>query len=296
MTSSRSQLIRLLLLALAIFPSLVLVGCGKTVRQMGTEQLLTSNAVDRVVAKINFSPLANQKVYFDHQYIRNIKGVGFVNGDYIISSIRQQLIAANCLIQDKEEDADYIVEARVGALGMDHHQISYGIPANNLLNTASALVPSAPTIPTIPEISIAKKDNQIGAAKIGVFAYHRESKQPVWQAGVQSDRSRSKQSWFMGAGPFQSGTIYDGPMFAGSRIRRPFRGIFHRKKEETPAAPDVNYNNRHLFPLAQQLQEQQKHPGALHQDLQWANHESEKTGKANTSSVKPASGEKPAKK
>ncbi len=283
-----------ILLGIALCP--LLAGCGKTVRRLGTEQLLASDAIDRVIAQINFSPLAGQKVYFDHQYIKNIKGIGFVNGDYIISSLRQQLIAANCLLQDNKNDADYIVEARVGALGTDQHEISYGVPANNLLNTASTFVPSAPVIPTIPEISIAKKNNEIGAAKIGVFAYHRETKQPVWQAGVTTDRSRSKESWFMGAGPFQSGTIYDGPMFAGSKIRRPIRNLLFRRKNRgnAPELPPINYTNPHMFPLAQQLIQDKTSdlPPLMQPERQLADQKKEEAGPGK---VIPASAEEPAK-
>jgi len=286
---------RIQILFLGLFLCPLMVGCGKTVRRLGTEQLLASGAVDRVISQINFTPLAGQKVYFDHQYIKNIKGVGFVNGDYIISSLRQQLIAANCLLQDNQNDADYIVEARVGALGTDQHEISYGVPANNLLNTASNFVPSAPAIPTIPEISIAKRNNEIGAAKIGVFAYHRETKQPVWQAGVTTDRSRSKESWFMGAGPFQSGTIYDGSMFAGSKIRHPIRNLLFRRRNKGNAAelPPINYANSHMFPLAQQLQQEKSSdlPPLMQPERQLADQKKENAGK---NKVIPASAEEPA--
>ncbi len=286
---------RIIVLLVGLFLCPLFSGCGKTVRRLGTEQLLASDAVDRVIAQINFSPLAGQKVYFDHQYIKNIKGIGFVNGDYIISSLRQQLIAANCLLQENKNDADYIVEARVGALGTDQHEISYGIPANNLLNTASTFVPSAPVIPTIPEISIAKKNNEIGAAKIGVFAYHRETKQPVWQAGITTDRSRSKEAWFMGAGPFQSGTIYDGPMFAGSKIRRPIRNLLARRnrKNGEPEPPPVNYTSPHMFPLAQQLQQKKSSdlPPLMQPERRLAD---QKTDEPEKGKVVPASAEEPA--
>ena len=288
---------RFLLLVMSIVPCLFQVGCGKTVRQVGTEQLLSSNAVDRVITNINFSPLAGQKVYFDHQYIKDIKGFGFVNGNYIISSLRQQLMAAHCLLQDTKEEADYIVEARVGALGTDQHEISYGIPANNMLNAASSFVPSAPAIPTIPEISLAKKVHHIGAAKISVFAYHRESREPVWQSGVQSERSRSKESWFMGAGPFQSGTIYDTNMFAGAKIRNPIRNLIfrHRNRDLEPDLPSVDYAQPHMFPLAQQLQQKRSSdiPGMLdqEQEFEWANYEKNESEK---NVVVPASAEEPA--
>jgi len=253
---------------------LALTGCGKSVSRNGTEQLLTSNAVDRVVAKIDFTPLAGQRVYFNDEYINDIKGIGFVNGDYIISSLRQQIVGANCLLQDSPNDADYIIEARVGALGNDHHEVSYGVPSTSMLTTASAMIPTAPTIPTIPEISLAKKEHQTGAAKIGVFAYHRESKEPVWQAGVTSERSRSRESWLLGIGPLQSGTIYEGPMFAGVNLKRPIRDVMSRGEESKPKTP-VQYEQPHMFPLAKKL-EDERTLRQLKVDkglVEWANHE-----------------------
>ncbi len=187
-----------------------------------TEQLLTSDAVDQTIAHIDFSTLANKKVYFDTTYIKNIKGVGFVNGDYIISSLRQQIVAANCLMQEKQENADYVIEARVGTLATNGHEVNYGIPASNMLSSAATLMPAAPAIPTIPEISLAKKNNQTAAAKISVFAYNRNTRERVWQSGVLQAKSTARDTWILGAGPFQRGTIYkEGAQFAGSRIEIP---------------------------------------------------------------------------
>ncbi|MCA9021634.1 MAG: hypothetical protein KDA74_15905, partial [Planctomycetaceae bacterium] len=187
-----------------------------------TEQLLTSDAVDQTISHIDFSTLANKKVYFDTNYIKNIKGVGFVNGDYIISSLRQQIVAANCLMQEKQEDADYVIEARVGTLATNGHEVNYGIPASNMLSSAATLMPAAPAIPTIPEISLAKKNNQTAAAKISVFAYNRNTRERVWQSGVLQAKSTARDTWILGAGPFQRGTIYkEGAQFAGSKIEIP---------------------------------------------------------------------------
>lgn len=184
-----------------------------------TEQLLTSDAVDQTISHIDFSTLANKKVFFDTSYIKNVKGIGFVNGDYIISSLRQQIVAANCLIQEKKEDADYVIEARVGTLATNGHEVNYGIPASNMLSSAASLVPTAPAIPTIPEISLAKKNNQTAAAKISVFAYNQKTRERVWQSGVLQAKSTARDTWILGAGPFQRGTIYkEGAQFAGSRI------------------------------------------------------------------------------
>lgn len=193
-------------------------GCGTTRKRLATDQLLTSDAVDRTVASIDFSPLSAQKVYLDTQYIHAVKGIGFVNGEYVISSLRNQMVAAGCLLQDKKEDADYVVEARIGTLGNDEHQVSYGIPASNLLSTASALMPNTPPIPTIPEISFAKKDKNYAAAKVAVFAYDRKSRRPVWQSGIARAESDAQDFWLLGAGPFQSGSVRKRARFAGDRL------------------------------------------------------------------------------
>jgi hypothetical protein len=73
-------------------------------------------------------------------------------------------------------------------------------------------------LPTIPEISLARKNDQQAAAKLGLFAYHRETKSRVWQSGTAVARSTAKDTWILGAGPFQSGTLHEGVQFAGSEI------------------------------------------------------------------------------
>ncbi len=227
-------------IVLCVLPALLaaLVGCGQTRTRMATDQLLMSDAVDRTVSQIDFSPLSGQKVYFDKAHILTVKGVLFVNSAYVISSLRQQMLAAGCLLQEDQASADYVVEGRVGALGTDGHEVTYGIPASTGLSTAASLLPSAPPIPMIPEISIARKNDYRGAAKIALFAYHRETRKPVWQSGVTVSSSDAKEAWVFGAGPIQYGTIYDGTRFAGDRIRNLF---FRRRADRNKSKGAVSY-------------------------------------------------------
>lgn len=204
----------LVLIPLAAF----CVGCGSTNSRTATEQLLASDAVDAAIAQIDFRPLSGQTVFLDTEYLKNYKGIGFVNAEYIVSSLRQQIITSGCLLQDTKEEADFVIEGRVGALGTDSHDIVYGMPANNVLNAAATLAPNVPSMPTIPEISLAKKKDELSAAKLAVFAYHRETRRRVWQSGIALARSTAKDTWVLGAGPFQSGTVYDGVKFAGSEL------------------------------------------------------------------------------
>jgi Family of unknown function (DUF6655) len=246
--NSKSQMNRLatnaILHACGVVMMLLAVGCGTTKARLATEQLLVSDAVDQAIAEIDFGALAGQKIYFDSRYIKAIKGVGFVNSDYIISSLRQQMTAADCRLQDNETDADFVVEARVGTLGTNGHVVVYGVPANNALSTAATFLPNTPVVPTIPELSIAKKDAQIGAAKIAVFAFERESRRPIWQSGTSQAKSTAQDYWVFGAGPFQRGSIYEGTQFAGSRIRIP-----RFNHDGTPAlGPQISYKDQFFFP------------------------------------------------
>jgi hypothetical protein len=217
----RRDLRRIALSLCAVLGLLFASGCGTTIKREATAQLLSSDAVDRTVSQIDFSALAGKKVYFDTQYIPNVKDAGFVNSEYIISSLRQQLITSNCLLQEKVDDADYVVEARIGTLGTDSHEVIMGLPANNFVSSAASVVPTLPQLPAIPEIALAKKNGQLAAAKIGVFAYDRRTKQPVWQSGIAQARSTARDTWIFGAGPFQRGSIYRGTQFAGSKIDLP---------------------------------------------------------------------------
>jgi len=199
------------------------VGCGTTQQRAGTEQLLLSDAVDRSVDRIDLDILSGQTVYLDSSYIEPVKTNGYVTSSYIISALRQKLITSGCRLKDIPEDADYIVEARVGALGTDAVEVTYGIPANNALGAAASLLATSPAIPSVPEIAVGKRNGALSTSKVVAFAYHRESGEPVWQSGAAVARSDAKDSWLFGAGPWQRGSIYDGTQFAGTKFQLPGR-------------------------------------------------------------------------
>lgn len=205
---------------IALMAILALGGCGTTTSRIATEQLLMSDAVDQAISQIDFHPLSGEKVFLDTLYLHSVKGIGFVNSEYIISSLRHQLTAAQCLIQDTRETADIIVEPRVGALGTDGHEVVYGIPQSGSITTAASILSNSP-LPTIPELSIGKSNAQSGIAKVIVFAYDRETRRPVWQSGIAKAESTSSNTWYLGAGPFQKGSIYEGMRFAGQKLPPP---------------------------------------------------------------------------
>jgi hypothetical protein len=192
---------------------LCVAGCGRVVAQKATEQLIAGDAVDRSVAQIDFRILTGKKVFLDTQYVNNkVAGVGFVTSEYIVSSIRQKMMCDGCLLQEKVEQADFVVEMRVGALGADGHEIVFGMPPNNYAGLAASVTPAssaaAALIPSMPELSFAKKDDQMAAAKVALFAYNRRTREPIWQSGISESRSIAADRWYFGAGPFHNGSIY----------------------------------------------------------------------------------------
>ncbi|MDR2704582.1 MAG: hypothetical protein LBC02_02270, partial [Planctomycetaceae bacterium] len=115
---------------------------------------------------------------------------------------------------DKEEDADYIVEIRVGAIGTDRDDMLIGIPAF----TIPSIPGTTSSANTIPEIPFIKRTKQRGVAKIALFAYNKHTGRPLWASGNNQSESQARNLWFAGTGPLTRGTIYDETTFAGHPV------------------------------------------------------------------------------
>ena len=198
-------------------------GCGTAIQKNGTEQLLLSDSVDRAIDQLDLSPMAGRRIFLDTEYMKTFKGANvYINSDYIISALRQKLITTGCQIQKTLDEADYVLEARVGALGLDTMEVTYGIPSSNGVGAAASALSGVPAVPSIPEISVGKRNAGMGISKIVVFAYHRDTGVPVWQSGAAIARSDARDSWFLGVGPLTRGSVYDGTRLAGNKINAPF--------------------------------------------------------------------------
>jgi hypothetical protein len=203
-------------------------GCGTTrvtsTQRTATEQLLISGAVDQSVSLLDFRVLTGKTVFFDPQYL-----TAGVDQGYVVSSLRQHLLACGCLLQEDRTKATYVVEARSGGIGTDLNQVLIGVPQMSL----PTFLPGQPSL--IPELPFAKKTDQTGVAKIAVFAYNRKTGHSVWQSGAIQTESTSKDTWVLGAGPFRRGTLGEATEFAGQQIAIPLLSGKEGGKEE--AAP-----------------------------------------------------------
>ena len=200
---------------LTVWLVLLACGCGTTrvsdTQRTATEQLLLSDAIDRAVDRLDFHFLDGQKVYLDASALKSE-----ADAAYLAGSLRQQMAAHGCLLEDKLRDSDYVVEARSGAIGTDHEEVLVGVPAT----TVPQVGPMTAGPATIPEVPLIKRTEQRGVAKIALFAYNRRTGHAVWQSGFIPTESRVKDLWVLGAGPFQRGQIVDGMHVAEGDTRK----------------------------------------------------------------------------
>jgi hypothetical protein len=240
---------------LALAVTILTAGCGINKSRLATEQLVISDAVDRAVATIDFSPLSGKRVFFDTQFLDGVNMGPNGNIKYVISSLRQQMMAYDLRLQEKADTADYVVEGRIGVLANDGYEVTYGIPGNAAAASATALLPTPVPVaaPGFPELSLGRRNHQAGTAKVGLFAYDRISREPVWQAGVKRGASDMRDTWFMGLGPYH--------------YRSPRNKDFWRSKQD-PASAEMTaeslaaYNSQILFERAVRPASEHAQPAA----------------------------------
>lgn len=214
---------------------LQVTGCGSTkwsdTSRTATEQLLISDSMDRAVSQLDFRALAGKTVFLDDAPLKPA-----VDSEYLSSSLRQHLLANGAILKEKKDEADYVVEARTGAVGTDNSSLLFGIPQINMPQIASA-VPGVPS--SVPEVPFIKKTQQRAVTKIALFAYNRQTGRPLWQSGRVQQESLARNVWVFGAGPFERGSIYDGTQFAGDKLDIPLIDFSDQSRESISVADEA---------------------------------------------------------
>lgn len=202
-------------------------GCGSVqtsnTPRTGTEQLLLTNAYDTALGQVDFRPLTGVPIFLDTAHVTAI------DQGWVISGLRQAMLSQGVLLRAKPEQAQWIVEARVGAYGTDSDNLLVGIPQTTVPNVVP-LVPSG----TIPEVPLIKRTRQQGVAKLALFAYDRASGQMVWNSGTMLASSNSKDVHILGAGPFHSDSMREGTEFVGMRLPLSPQGSTEAKAKAKP--------------------------------------------------------------
>ncbi len=165
------------------------IGCVQTnmtnPARSATEQLLLSTAADRAMQSVDLTTFARKKVFLDTNFFDtyDVKNA--------IGTIRDALNRAGALLVSGAPNADYIIEARSGALSIDYSQTLIGLP-----NTAVP-VPLAGTF-AIPEIALYKNESQYSLAKVALLAYARPTGEHYFSSGPMVGRSYNKYYKFLG--------------------------------------------------------------------------------------------------
>jgi hypothetical protein len=174
----------------------ILGGCAtlkeSDTARTGLEQLLISSAADGALNKVDFAPIARAKVFLETKYL------DCVDKNYIVVAMHQRLLAHQCTLVDKPEDANVVVEVASGGVGTDRHELFVGIPE----------IPLPPPSPiAIPKLALFTRTKAMGTAKLSVVAYDAATKQAVINSGYSLARS-DHQNWnVLGAGSVQGGTL-----------------------------------------------------------------------------------------
>lgn len=126
----------------------------------GLEQLLLSNAVDLAVDNMELPIIDGRDVFLEEAYLEAY------DSKYLIGSVRAILSENGARLVDEKANADVIIEARSGALGIDSSESLLGIPS------VPIIVPGAGTL-TFPELVLYKSSKAQSVSKIALLAYDR---------------------------------------------------------------------------------------------------------------------------
>jgi hypothetical protein len=131
-------------------------------KRTATEQLLLSTAADRGLEGVDLAPLRGKKVFLEEQYFRSY------DQEYILGAIRELISRNGAYLVRKIDEAETIVEARSGGLGIDSRTNLFGIPAIPIP------IPMVGTVGT-PEVALWKEEDYDSTGKFVLLAYDNKT-------------------------------------------------------------------------------------------------------------------------
>ena len=131
---------------------------------------MLSTAADRGLQGVNLAPLRGKKVFLEEQYFRSY------DQEYILGAIRELISTNGAFLVRKIDDAEIIVEARCGGLGIDTRTTLFGIPEIPIP------IPMVGTLAT-PEIALYKAELHDSTGKFVLLAYDNKTGAYVHSTG-----------------------------------------------------------------------------------------------------------------
>ena len=145
-------------------------------KRTATEQLLLSTAADRGLQDVVLAPLRGKKVFLEEQYFHSY------DQEYILGAIRELISTKGAFLVRKIDEAEIIVEARSGGLGIDTRTSLFGIPAIPIP------IPGAGTLAT-PEVALYKAELHDSTGKFALLAYDNKTGGYVHSTGPMAGKA-----------------------------------------------------------------------------------------------------------
>lgn len=164
-----------------------------------TEQFLLSTAASRAVAQLSVQGLRDRKVWLDFTYFNAPQSA------FVVGELRAMLLLNGVRLLSDRADADIILEARSGGVGVDRREFLVGLPSIPIPNSASSSTLGA--VASTPELAIVKNTRQRGFASVAYVAYWAKTGEVVFASGPFTGRSLRDDWWLFGTGPRTSGNI-----------------------------------------------------------------------------------------
>ncbi len=179
----------------------LLCGCGTRrttdTPRTASEQLLVSAAVDQAVGQLNYQPLEDRKVFVDSELLDR------VDKTFVVAAIRARCFDAGAQVVSDVEQADYILEIRSGAVGVDRTEYIFGIPAGEIPSPFGAM--------PIPEAALFKSIRQRGATRVSFVVFRRDDRRLLYASGPAFGFSNQRNWWLFGGGPVVKDNIKPPP-------------------------------------------------------------------------------------
>lgn len=166
-------------------------GCGTTrvtdPPRTAVEQLLIAAAAEQAAAQLDFEFLAGRKVFLDDSMVDR------VDKPFVVATVRAAALRAGVMFADKRDAAQYVIELRAGAVGVNRNDSLLGLPGTQ--------VPTGSAVIATPEVAAYKHTSQVGACSLAFVAYAREDGRFFYASGPVYGFSDHRARWLLGIGP-----------------------------------------------------------------------------------------------
>ena len=157
-----------------------------------TEQFLLATSARRAADRVAAEALDGKRVYVDDRYFGPDRN-RLPERQYMLGELRASLLESGARLVPRRGDAEVIVSAFSGGLGIDRYDFLLGIPLGPIFAAAGA---SAETVEKAPDIGL-KDRREYGTAGVHFVAYWAGTGELIAHSGPNYGRSFKQKYGFL---------------------------------------------------------------------------------------------------